>query len=67
MILHTSLAMYHYKINWEHMFSVEAMVCGYHGTTWLGMQAPIENLSCERQVGNIHNTFEVQKLATKDS
>lgn len=43
----------------EHVFSVEAMVRGYHEyqSVW---DAPIgETLLCEREVGNIHNTFAV--------
>ena len=43
----------------EHMFSVEAMVCGYHKcqSVW---DAPIGvMLRCEREVGNIHDTFAV--------
>ena len=43
----------------EHVFSVEAMVRGYHEyqSVW---DAPIgKMLRCERQVGNIHDTFVV--------
>ena len=40
------------------MFSVEAMVCGYHGTRRLGIHL-LKILSCEREVGNIHNIFVV--------
>ena len=37
------------------MFSVEAMVCGYK---WNAFDAPIgEFLSCEREVGNVHDAF----------
>ena len=37
------------------MFSVEAMVCGYK---WNAFDAPIGEISsCEREVGNVHNTF----------
>lgn len=42
-----------------HMFSVESMVRGYHEyqSVW---DAPIgETLLCEREVGNIHDTFAV--------
>ena len=49
---HTSMIM-------VHVFSVEAMVCGYHNyqKAW---NIPIgEVLSCEREVGNIHKTFAV--------
>ena len=41
-------------------FSVQAMVCGYHiyKTIW---EATIDGelLACEREVGNIHDTFAV--------
>ena len=41
------------------MFSVEAMVHDYHGTRRL-FNVPIENLGCEREVGNNYrNTFAV--------
>ena len=43
----------------EHMFSVEAMVRDYHEyqSVW---DAPIgEALLCEREVGNVHDTFAV--------
>ena len=37
------------------MFSVKAMV---HGYKWNAFDAPIgEILSCEREVGNVHDTF----------
>ena len=41
------------------MFSMEAMVCGYHTyqSVW---DAPTgETLLCEREVGNVHDTFAV--------
>ena len=47
------------ELNMEHVFSVEAMLHGYHQyqNAW---DAPIgEILSCERKVGNIHDTFAV--------
>ena len=43
----------------EHMFSMEAMVRGYHEyqSVW---DAPIgEMLLCEREVGSVHDTFAV--------
>ena len=48
------------KMSMEHVFNVKAMVCGYH-EYW---DAPIEILSCEREVGNIHDTFSIS--ITKD-
>ena len=51
----------------EHVFSVEAMVRGYHEyqNAW---DAPIGKiLSCEREVCNIHDTFVVPiKMMVKD-
>lgn len=39
------------------VFSVEAMVCGYNGYQ-NAFDAPVGKiLSCEREVGNIHDTF----------
>ena len=38
------------SLNAEHVFSVETMVCGYHGTRRLAWDALIENLCCEREV-----------------
>ena len=43
----------------EHTFSVESVVCGYHEyqDVW---DAPVhEVLSCEREVGNVYDTFAV--------
>ena len=42
----------------KHVFSMEAIVHGYHKYQILNWDAPIgENLSCKREVGNIHDTF----------
>ena len=45
----------------EHVFSVEAMVRGYHSTRRLGMHLLVVK---ERWQGNIHSTFAV--VITKD-
>ena len=47
------------ELSVEHVFSVEAMVHGYHEyqKAW---DAPIGEISsCEREVGNIHDTFAI--------
>ena len=42
----------------EHVFSMEAMVCGYHEyqSVW---DIPIGETLCEREVGDLHDTFAV--------
>jgi len=43
----------------EHVFSVEAMVHGYYEYKNAWDTSISEMLRCEREVGNIHNTFVV--------
>jgi len=43
----------------ENVFIIEAMVCGYHEYTYI-WDAPVgEILPCQRDVGNIYDTFDV--------
>ena len=44
----------------DHMFSIQAMFCGYHYYKAI-REAAIDGevLSCEREAGNVHNAFAV--------